>query len=228
MPSGTVLGYVNSATNPTNHYCSGNWSGNFLNWATMTRIDTIRRLLYGGMRSTDSTTSTILERAYFPPDGHAWAKYYNGEMVGQTLTLVTGTGGTTGFQPQYYLTGGTFTNDIGSLTPYAQSNTPQTGTGTTSASPASGSCWGGTNNCYTLTVSAVSIAASTSSPATPGLQIGDQLCLTTTGNGCVLNGQAVSPLTSSGGAKTDNLHYRPRQDDLRHHGHDGNTHHCWR
>jgi type IV pilus assembly protein PilY1 len=38
------------------------WSGNFLNWATMSRIDTIRKILYGGYRSTDTgstyTTST--------------------------------------------------------------------------------------------------------------------------------------------------------------------------
>ncbi|PPK64586.1 type IV pilus assembly protein PilY1 [Methylobacter tundripaludum] len=41
-------------------YCTGLWSGNFLNWASMTRIDTIRKILYGGLRSTDigSTTTT--------------------------------------------------------------------------------------------------------------------------------------------------------------------------
>jgi len=60
--------YVNSQFEPTlttsNKYCStGLWSGNFLNWASMTRIDTIRKILYGGLRSTDiggvtSTTST--------------------------------------------------------------------------------------------------------------------------------------------------------------------------
>jgi type IV pilus assembly protein PilY1 len=39
-------------------YCSGLWSGNFLNWAGMTRIDTIRKILYGGLRSTDMDVST--------------------------------------------------------------------------------------------------------------------------------------------------------------------------
>ena len=29
------------------------WSGNFLNWATMSRMDVIRKMLYGGKRSTD-------------------------------------------------------------------------------------------------------------------------------------------------------------------------------
>jgi hypothetical protein len=32
----------------TTKYCSGNWSGNFLNWSTMTRIDVVRKVLYGG------------------------------------------------------------------------------------------------------------------------------------------------------------------------------------
>lgn len=39
-------------------YCSGAWSGNFLNWASMARIDITRKVLYGGYRSTDSAVST--------------------------------------------------------------------------------------------------------------------------------------------------------------------------
>lgn len=57
-------------------YCSGAWSGNFLNWATMTRIDTVRKILYGGLRSTDTATDTVLERAYLPSDAHSFAKYF--------------------------------------------------------------------------------------------------------------------------------------------------------
>ncbi|NTV85955.1 MAG: pilus assembly protein PilY, partial [Burkholderiaceae bacterium] len=67
----------------TDKYCSGQWSGNFLNWATMTRMDSVRKLLYGGKRSTDSNTDTVLERAYVPPDAHSWAKYYNGSNIAQ-------------------------------------------------------------------------------------------------------------------------------------------------
>ncbi len=65
-------------------YCTpndGQWSGNFLNWATMTRIDAIRKLLYGGMRTTDSGTLTVLERAYLPTDSHSFAKAYRGADV---------------------------------------------------------------------------------------------------------------------------------------------------
>ncbi|MDO9226559.1 MAG: PilC/PilY family type IV pilus protein [Pseudomonadota bacterium] len=69
-------------------YCSGLWSGNFLNWATMTRMDAVRKLLYGGLRSTDQTFAaggvnalTVLERSYLPTDAHAFAKYYNGADI---------------------------------------------------------------------------------------------------------------------------------------------------
>lgn len=70
-----------SPANGTNgHYCNGaTWSGNFLNWATMTRMDILRRVLYGGKRSTDSEGSTVLERAYIPSDVHAFAKVYKDE-----------------------------------------------------------------------------------------------------------------------------------------------------
>lgn len=74
----------------TDKYCSGQWSGNFLNWASMTRIDTIRKILYGGMRSTDSDTSTILQRSYLPNDAHSFAKFYSGSNLTQ-LTPFTST-----------------------------------------------------------------------------------------------------------------------------------------
>lgn len=64
----------------TTKYCpvgSNTWSGNFLNWASMTRIDTIRKILYGGTRSTDSASETVLERSYLPNDAHSFAKFYN-------------------------------------------------------------------------------------------------------------------------------------------------------
>lgn len=76
------------ATGTHNHYCSGQWSGNFLNWATMTRMDVVRKLLYGGKRSSDSSTLTVLERQYLPTDAHAFAKYYNGSDI-SSLTPFT-------------------------------------------------------------------------------------------------------------------------------------------
>lgn len=70
----------NAATGTNSHHCSGEWSGNFLNWATMTRMDIVRKVLYGGLRSTDNNGSalgdTVLERAMLPTDVHAFAKVF--------------------------------------------------------------------------------------------------------------------------------------------------------
>ncbi|MFO7713532.1 PilC/PilY family type IV pilus protein [Desulfosarcina sp.] len=52
------------------------WSGDFLNYLTMSRMDAVRKVLYGGMRSTDTDTETVLERAYIPQDAHSWGKEY--------------------------------------------------------------------------------------------------------------------------------------------------------
>jgi len=69
---------VDDADTVFDHYCStaDRWSGNFLNWATMTRMDVVRKVLYGGYRSTDISTSTILQRSLIPDDVHAFAKVY--------------------------------------------------------------------------------------------------------------------------------------------------------
>ena len=52
------------------------WSGDFLNYLTMTRMDCLRKVLYGGYRSTDTATETVLERVFVPQDGHSWGKEY--------------------------------------------------------------------------------------------------------------------------------------------------------
>jgi type IV pilus assembly protein PilY1 len=67
----------------TSHLCPVGtaWSGNFLNWATMSRADVLRFVLYGGLRSTDTAGTagaTVLERASVPNDLHAWSKVYTG------------------------------------------------------------------------------------------------------------------------------------------------------
>jgi type IV pilus assembly protein PilY1 len=53
-----------SALASNNHRCSGQWSGNFMNWATMQTIDPFRWALSGGYRSVDTTSQTILEKAW--------------------------------------------------------------------------------------------------------------------------------------------------------------------
>ncbi len=77
------VGTVNSPG--SNHYCSGRWSGNFLNWATMARIDIIRKVLYGGYRSEDTTSRTVLSRTTLPRDAHSWAKVYDGADISSLI-----------------------------------------------------------------------------------------------------------------------------------------------
>lgn len=58
------------------------WSGNFLNWATMTRLDVVRKTLYGGHRIEDTLTDTTLQMAALAHDAHAFVKYYSGADIG--------------------------------------------------------------------------------------------------------------------------------------------------
>ncbi|NPA54623.1 MAG: hypothetical protein GXO21_08175, partial [Aquificae bacterium] len=43
-----------------NHICTGLWSGNFLNWATMTAVDSFRKAMTGGNRVIDKKEKTVL------------------------------------------------------------------------------------------------------------------------------------------------------------------------
>jgi type IV pilus assembly protein PilY1 len=61
----------------TDKTCDGTkWSGDYLNYLTMSRMDTLRKVLYGGYRSTDTTSETVLQRVYVPQDAHSWGKEY--------------------------------------------------------------------------------------------------------------------------------------------------------
>ncbi len=67
------------------HHCLGDWSGNFLNWLSMSRLDLVRWSLYGGRRSVDDGSRTVLERSQVPSDFHAWSKFH----AGSDLALYT-------------------------------------------------------------------------------------------------------------------------------------------
>ena len=60
----------------------------FLNWATMSRVDEVRKVLYGGLRAIDTATNTVLERSYLANDAHSFAKYYEGDDL-EKLTPFT-------------------------------------------------------------------------------------------------------------------------------------------
>ncbi|KAB2924390.1 MAG: pilus assembly protein [Dechloromonas sp.] len=60
---------------------TGRWSGNFLNYVTTSRIDALRKVLYGGYREVDTASQTVLRRAYIPQDAHSWGKEYTSLAV---------------------------------------------------------------------------------------------------------------------------------------------------
>ncbi|MFT3962815.1 MAG: PilC/PilY family type IV pilus protein [Propionivibrio sp.] len=68
---------------------AGQWSGDFLNYVTTSRLDAIRKVLYGGKRSTDTAGKTILERAHIPQDAHTWGKEYNPNRDSYDITDYT-------------------------------------------------------------------------------------------------------------------------------------------
>jgi type IV pilus assembly protein PilY1 len=87
------------STTPGRYVCGvGNeWSGNFLNWTSMTRLDVMRKILYGGQRFLDSNTDTVLQIARLSQDSHSFVKYYRGTDIRdytpfstQSLTKTTG------------------------------------------------------------------------------------------------------------------------------------------
>ncbi|MBL0920404.1 MAG: pilus assembly protein [Hydrogenophaga sp.] len=71
---------VSAVTSATLRDCTGTgagqWSGNWLNYITTSRIDALRKVLYGGMRDVDVDGNTVLRRAYIPQDAHSWGKEY--------------------------------------------------------------------------------------------------------------------------------------------------------
>ncbi|MCL2590823.1 MAG: PilC/PilY family type IV pilus protein, partial [Betaproteobacteria bacterium] len=88
--NGTLVTYVSSdyfepssaVTDMQLHKCDKKqWSGNFLNYVTTSRMDALRRLLYGGTRGVDTATDTVLRRSLIPKDGHAWGKEYTSVAV---------------------------------------------------------------------------------------------------------------------------------------------------
>lgn len=85
--------------------CSGEWSGNFMNWATMQGIDTFRWVLTGGNRVVDEPQAfagasgsplgrTVLQRAYASPQGsYLTSNFPDRSLEAQHVSSYTGLGG---------------------------------------------------------------------------------------------------------------------------------------
>jgi len=72
---------ANPASGPNGKQCSGQWSGDFLNYLTTSRMDALRKVLYGGFRAQDTENDTTLQGAFFPQDAHSWGKEYRGRDI---------------------------------------------------------------------------------------------------------------------------------------------------
>jgi len=62
------------------------WSGNFLNWATMSNADLVRKTFTGGKRSKDTSKQTRLQRADI--SSRPWRVRYTGADLSRLVPLV--------------------------------------------------------------------------------------------------------------------------------------------
>ena len=89
IPANSYFQPTAFASGTNGHSCSGQWSGNFMNWATMQTIDPFRWALTGGYRSVDTTTQTILEKAWGANEGSITNFPYRGTTQGTGQNLST-------------------------------------------------------------------------------------------------------------------------------------------
>jgi len=61
---------------------TGRWHGNWMNWMATSRMDALRKVLYGGQRVSDTSSTTVLQAAHIPPDAHIWGKEFRPAPVG--------------------------------------------------------------------------------------------------------------------------------------------------
>jgi type IV pilus assembly protein PilY1 len=73
----------------SNHTCSGKWSGNFLNWASMQTIDPFRGALTGGYRVIDEVSRTVVEKAWSDAKYGSFANFPDGTLTGTELSGAT-------------------------------------------------------------------------------------------------------------------------------------------
>lgn len=82
-------GYFEIAGNASaNHECSGQYSGNFMNWATASAIDMLRFALTGGDRVVDTPTDTVLQRAVLQDDFFNSGSYFPAKTLTKSSSSV--------------------------------------------------------------------------------------------------------------------------------------------
>lgn len=100
-------------------YCDNagaQWSGNFLNYLTMSRMDVVRKILFGGFRRVDTDSLTVLERSYIPTDAHSWVRYYDKPDLNRLTPFSSGNSVTAGSNTRITPSTGNFRFNISSNT----------------------------------------------------------------------------------------------------------------
>ncbi len=73
------------------HSCTGksaDWSGNFLNWASMTAIDSYILTMTGGRRTVDTASQTVVERSLAFVAGYAYHTKAIGNSIDNSISSV--------------------------------------------------------------------------------------------------------------------------------------------
>ncbi len=89
--------YFNPVSTNTTKTCNGaglEWSGNFLNWAGTQTIDPFRKALTGGLRTTDTSGTTILEKARYHNANESLFPLRRVPTSGNSAVVVQGAMGT--------------------------------------------------------------------------------------------------------------------------------------
>jgi type IV pilus assembly protein PilY1 len=92
---GAPAGFFRRSRTATNFQCggTGEYSGNFMNWAALSAVDSLRYALTGGDRIVDTTTQTILQRADIPTNFYRNGSYFPSKTLANAnlYTPFTGT-----------------------------------------------------------------------------------------------------------------------------------------
>lgn len=143
-PSSSYFKPAAFATGTYLHSCSGYWSGNFMNWATMPTIDPFRWALTGGYRTVDSTSQTIIDKAWASGQGGTANFHDRGTSATFTANMIPSTVAISAITPFSWTTFNSRVEGNGNWIVFssdAGSYTATTGANLTGTSPSTGKAY---------------------------------------------------------------------------------------
>lgn len=179
----TLGGYFKPAAAASSHACSGHWSGNLLNWVMTQTIDPLRKTLTGGARIVDTSTTTVLQKAY--QDLQSGGSNQNIKSIVNNQPTVAGATPFTTWKSIYFNNRNTGLNFV-----FSQSNTLGTGntTGTDFGTVTVASAENGIGGCSNAT----SGSGSPTSPTSGNIAMGeDKTNVTVTTTPACTNGTTI-------------------------------------